>query len=63
MDKLLYILVENSEWEDIIIYDNKEDAISASLKHPSSRVEIFKQKSGEVGYIPTYKYYRNGVVN
>jgi len=63
MEKLLYILTGNSEWEDIIIYDNKEDAINASLKYPTLRVEIFKQKIDEVGYTPTYTYYKNGVIN
>ena len=56
------ILVErDNEWEDNIIILNKTTAIEKSKKHPNHRVEIFK-KNNNGGYIPTYKYYKNGLL-
>jgi hypothetical protein len=55
----VYMLVSNgAEWEDIIIFLDKEEAIQASIKFYKSRVEIFKK--GNVGYVPTYNYYAVG---
>lgn len=47
-----------SEWEDIVIFVSKEDAIHASIKYPNARVEIFSKNN--TGYTPTYDYYENG---
>ena len=55
----VYMLVPNvSEWEDMVIILDKEEAIQASIKFYKCRVEIFKKSS--LGYIPTYNYYKNG---
>jgi hypothetical protein len=59
----LYLLVcnDSSEWEDIEIYDNKEDAINASIKYfKSRRVEIFKKVENK--FTPTYSFYQNGIL-
>jgi len=55
----LYLLLNNGEWEDTIVYLTEEDAISASLVFPTLRVEIFT-KTGKTGYTPSYNYYKNG---
>ena len=55
----VYVLVYGSEWEDITILLSKEDAINESINQPNSRVEIFS-KNTELGYTPTYNYYKNG---
>jgi len=57
----IYVLVKGLEWEDMVIYLTKEDAIGASKMWPKYRVEIFGKKDGlGVGYTPTYDYYKNG---
>ena len=60
----VYVFIEINDWEDIIIFLSKEDAINESKKYPNARVEIFKIDK-EVGYKPTYNFYKNGelVVN
>lgn len=55
----VYLLILGSEWEDIIVFLSKEDAIQESIKYPNHRVEIFC-KTNSTGYIPTYNYYQNG---
>ena len=35
--------------------------LNESKKYPKARVEIFKINE-EVGYTPTYNYYRNGIL-
>jgi len=55
----IYAFVFGSEWEDIIIFISKEEAIKESINHPNHRVEIFT-KSNTFGYTPTYNYYQNG---
>ena len=57
--EFVYVMLCGSEWEDIIILLSKEDAINGSITHPNARVEIFS-KSNNLGYIPTYNYYKNG---
>ena len=51
--------VDGAEWEDLVIYLTKEEAIEVSKKYPRARLEVFR-KSGEGGYVPTYTYYSNG---
>jgi len=61
-EDVLYMLLPNgAEWEDIILYKNKEEAIAASIKYYKMRIEIFKKKELG-GYEPSYFYYRNGVL-
>jgi hypothetical protein len=55
----IYVFLEINCWEDIIIFLSKEDAINESKKYPNARVEIFKIDQ-EVGYTPTYNFYKNG---
>jgi hypothetical protein len=54
----VYVLLLGSEWEDIVIFISKEDAIQESIKRPTRRVEIFNKT--DKGYHPTYTYYNNG---
>ena len=59
--EFVYLLVnDGSEWEDIIIFLSKEEAIIKSNKYPNLRVEIFS-KNENGGYTPTYNYYKNGI--
>ena len=55
----IYVLI-GGEWEDMVIFLSKEEAIIESLKHPNSRIEIFS-KNDKTGYTPCYNYYENGV--
>jgi hypothetical protein len=58
----VYLFVVNgAEWEDIVVYTSKEDAIVKSKKHPKIRLEIFKQ-GDDGGYRPTYSYFLNGII-
>jgi hypothetical protein len=57
--EFVYVFINGDEWEDIIIFLSKEDAIKASINRPNSRVEIFG-KTNTPGYEPTYNYYQNG---
>ena len=53
--------MNGAEWEDIVVYTSKEDAIVKSKKHPKIRLEIFKQ-GDDGGYRPTYSYFLNGII-
>ena len=55
----VYVLINGTDWEDIVIFLSKEDAIKESISYPNSRVEIFS-KINTSGYTPTYNYYING---
>jgi hypothetical protein len=55
----VYVFFDINNWEDIVIFLSKEDAINESKKYPNARVEIFSI-SDELGYTPTYNCYRNG---
>ena len=57
----VYVLFYGNEWEDVIIFLSKEDAITESINHPNDRIEIFS-KTNTSGYTPTYNYYKNGVL-
>jgi len=60
-ENFVYVLLKGLEWEDMVVYLSKEDAIAASKTWPKCRVEIFgKKNDANVGYIPTYNYYENG---
>jgi hypothetical protein len=61
--EFVYILIGlGSEWEDNIVFLNESDAINASIHHPKSRVEIFNKSCNRKGYIPTYNFYKNGIL-
>jgi hypothetical protein len=55
----VYVLLYDGDWEDMVIFLTKEDAINESINYPKSRIEIFS-KTDTVGYTPTYNYYKNG---
>jgi hypothetical protein len=55
----VYVFLAGSEWEDIIIFLSKEEAIKKSRNYPNNRIEIFS-KTNTSGYEPTYNYYQNG---
>lgn len=58
--EFIYLLLEDEcEWEDIIIYTTEDEAIEASKKYPSSRIEIFK-KDENSRYKPNYCYIKDG---
>jgi hypothetical protein len=57
--ELLYVFVSGCEWEDMIVFLSKEEAINHSIQYPSHRVEIFS-KTEIAGYRPTWNYYQNG---
>ena len=57
--EFVYVLMNGCDWEDIIIFLSKEDAIKESIHRPKNRIEIFS-KTSTAGYIPTYNYYQNG---
>jgi hypothetical protein len=59
MDIIYVFAVDGAEWEDIIVYLTKEEAVEKSKQAPGTRLEIFK-KSPDGGYRPTYTYYLNG---
>jgi hypothetical protein len=58
----VYAMINDGEWEDIVIYLNKQDAIEASIKYHDSRIEIFGKNNNCNGYSPTYDYYKNGKI-
>jgi hypothetical protein len=61
MTEFIYMLLpDGAEWEDMILLLDKDEAISASIKYYKWRVEIFKRKENDIGYTPTYNYYKNG---
>lgn len=59
MDFVYVLISSKCDWEDLVIFLSKEEAINESIKHPKGRIEIFS-KNDKTGYIPTYNYYENG---
>ena len=59
MDFVYVLMIDANNWEDLIIFLSKEDAINESIKYPNARVEIFSINE-EKGYTPTYNFYKNG---
>lgn len=64
MDYVYMFTPDGGEWEDICIYISEEDAIIASKKYPSMRIDIFEKSITDTHtrYIPTYAYYLNGEI-
>jgi len=60
MDNIYVLLAGNNEWEDMIIYLTLQEAIQASKTFPNWRVEIFTRR--EQDFVPSYHYYKNGVL-
>jgi len=61
MDYLYLLVVDGAEWEDIVVYLTKDEALEKSKAWPNTRVEIFS-KSEKGGYRPTYSYFLNGIL-
>jgi hypothetical protein len=62
-NKYIYCAVQNQcEWEDIIIFTEEIEAVEYSKEHQHVRLEIFIQTAESKGYVPTYNYYKNGVL-
>jgi len=55
----IYVFFDENNWEDMVIFLSKEDAINESKKYPKARVEIFSI-TNKLGYTPTYNFYKNG---
>ncbi len=59
MSEFIYMLVGSGfEWEDMILFTDKEEAIQMSKKYPKERVEIFQKTNA--GFIPNFCYFQNG---
>ena len=59
MNYLYMLACDGAEWEDIVLYATDAEAMAASIKYKSIRVEIFKRDDGGA-YRPTYNYYLAG---
>ena len=59
--EFIYVFTNGSEWEDIIVFLSKEEAMQKSMDCPTCRVEIFSKTQNQSGYSPTYNYYKNGI--
>ena len=42
--EFVYLLMNGTEWEDIIIFLSKEEAITESIHRPKNRIEILEAK-------------------
>jgi len=58
----IYVMTCGSEWEDVVIYLTKEEAIHVSIQYPTIPIEIFAKNPDLTGYRPTYNYYRDGIM-
>jgi hypothetical protein len=58
MEFVYVFTIDGSEWEDLIIYLSKEEAIEKSKKFPNVRLDIYRKCTD--GYRPSYMYYLNG---
>jgi hypothetical protein len=55
----VYILIKENDWENMVVFLSKEDAIAKSIQDPDCRIEVFEKNNNS--YKPTYNCYRNGV--
>ena len=62
MDTLYLVVGDDYEWEDMKMFDNKDDAVEYSKKYPQIRIEIFKKTEKGTFLTPTYVYYQNGTL-
>jgi hypothetical protein len=60
MSYIFILLDDKYDWEDLKIFIDENEAKEVSIKYPNKRVEIFNKS--ENGYIPTYCYYKNGII-
>ncbi len=59
MEYLYMLTGDGYEWEDMLLYTTEADAVAASKRYPTRRVEIFKRDEHGT-YMPTYNYWCNG---
>ena len=59
MEFVYLLFTPDFSWEDVVVILSEEEAINASIKYPDIKVEIFS-KIQDLGYTPTYNYYKNG---
>ena len=52
------VVSNGAEWEDMIVYTSKEEAIAKSKEWTITAIQVFSKT--EDGYRPSYKYYLNG---
>jgi hypothetical protein len=62
MDHVYLLVVDGAEWEDLVVYLTLDEALEASKKHPTVRVEVFSRTTEKGGLKPTYNYYLNGTL-
>lgn len=60
MQYIYLFVVDGAEWEDIVVFLSKEEAIAKSKQCPHVRLEIFEKTP--TGYRPIYNYYLNGLL-
>jgi hypothetical protein len=67
--KHVYVMIKGrsdweniDDWENMVIFLTKEEAIEASIKYSITRIEIFGKEDNMNGYVPTYTYYKNGIL-
>jgi hypothetical protein len=58
--EFIYVHFYGYDWDDVIIFLSKEDAIKESIKHPKQRIKIFSKTNTSSRYTATYNYYKNG---
>jgi hypothetical protein len=62
-DKYLYVVIsQDFEWEDLIIFNDDLSAKEYSSKFPNIRVEIFTITNESKAFVPTYNFYKNGIL-
>jgi len=61
--KYVYIAINNGcDWDEQIIFLEIIDVINYSYKYKNARIEIFQKSVRDNKYIPTYSYYKDGIL-
>ena len=60
MEFVYVLMLDKIEWKDVTILSSLYEAVEASNRYPSYRVEIFGRRTDGSGYVPTYSHYKNG---
>jgi len=61
--KHVYIAINDGcDWDEQIIFLEITDAINYSYKYKNARIEIFEKSMNDSQFIPTYLYYRDGIL-
>ena len=56
--EFIYVMINSSEWEDIVIYLSEEEAIESSITYPNIKIEIFGKNPDYNGWNQQPRYYR-----